>query len=270
MMTTTGGKNNKLSNTVKAAAANAVAGLVARAAGNLVDSATKQSSRGWASNGMVPMGQPTSFNGYVAQASAGSGGKNRGSRKKRGKGPNTMRTTSVPGLTRMTLRTALGVTTNTGGSLATAAYSLGLVTNIGNGTLGGLFGTALTGPASAFRQMTVLRLKVVFLPTAGLSTTGNFSAAIDPDPSVGVPGGLTNIVHHPNMFLVSINESASFEYRPYTDQMREYKYTLASSGRPEESLSAGVLQVFSQNNCASGVVCGTLLLEMDVGFMGNA
>jgi hypothetical protein len=112
-------------------------------------------------------------------------------------------------------------------------------------------------------------LKVVFLPTAGLNTTGNFSAAIDPEPVAGPPLSLQNIVHHPNMFLVSINESASFQYQPYTDEMREFKYTSVITNRPEESYSAGTFQVFSQNNLASGSIAGTILVEGDFSFMGQ-
>lgn len=119
-----------------------------------------------------------------------------------------------------------------------------------------------------YRHYALKSVKITWMPNQADSTSGNLYVGWDSDASnYNNTTSPTAYLAKDTHIITHILKPATTVWRPREAKEREERYTTdpLNSREPEE-LSFGVLQVYSNNNVASGVVVGLLLFEVDVEF----
>lgn len=189
---------------------------------------------------------------------------------------------SIPGGlgTDQTLRTVfkdvitIGNVSPSGGTAGVASYAwnLGVASTSSGGTINGLFSSSWMPRAATvstiYRQLRLNRLTVQFVPYASTSNSGAVAIGVDPDPSVVAPTTVGGVLRHKSSTLCDLTMKGQITYMPMQDSKKDPRYTLYQTGRTDDEMAFGVLQLYGQNTMASGGIIGYLAVTADITFIG--
>lgn len=220
----------------------------------------------------------------IKQALQGQSGSSRGRRNRSRKsgngsavrgGTSRFMPASIPGglsgaQTMRTSTTDLIALPNPNAGILNNGYNLGFQTSAAS--MNGLFGTGNMPRAAQlsglYREFRVNTLEIWFIPFVSTTTSGCISFGVDPDPSAGIPSTLNDPARHKTSAITDLAEKCRIVYNPRQDGKITNRYVNGATGRTDDELNFGVLQVYSNNSLAAGAPIGYLKVTLDVTFIG--
>jgi hypothetical protein len=116
-----------------------------------------------------------------------------------------------------------------------------------------------------YRQFRLMKLTAQFIPSNPNTAGGQLAIGIDSDVFAGSPSSYGNVIRHRASAFMPIFQEGSFVWTPSNSRDREDKNSLATT-HTEDTLSQGVLQIYSTNTLANNAPLGTLWLQATICF----
>jgi len=127
----------------------------------------------------------------------------------------------------------------------------------------------LAGLKSSYARFMISSLKVMLTCTSAYTSGGYLACNFEAD-STGVSGPPSSLgdVTNANVYAIATPGDHGTYHTMVSDYFNDWKNCTQTSDDPADIVDAGIIQVYGQNNTATGLGVGLLTLEVDFYFSG--